>query len=226
MFAGFLLIGVCTALPRGAMAEPQNLQIQQEPSVVDAARHSRELKKNAASPASVITNDDLDTMRTKSDQRESKACVPPARQTGAANTCAIVAAETPERTATLSRYDSGSISEESEEAAAEDAEITKLKDQLTSAENSLFWQQRALLLDQNTVYTNPKYTTTLLGKTELNTAQLKIDQKQREIDSLKGPLADLEWGRWRRMQASGSENGSAAESYKSVPPSALILPQP
>ena len=174
----------------------------------------------------MITNDDLDTERAKSDQGGSKAGAPPARQTGPANTGEVVAAEAPKQAATLSRYDSGSISKESEEAAAEDAEIAKLKDQLASAENSLFWQQRALLLNQNTVYTNPKYTTTLVGKNELDNAQLKIDQKQREINSLKGPLADLEWRRWRRLQASGPENGSASESYKSVPPSALVLPQP
>jgi hypothetical protein len=226
MMAAFSLLTVCVVLPHGAKAEPQNLQNQREQSVVDAARHSRELKKNAAPPARVITNDDLDTERAKSDQGASNAGAPPARQTEAANTGAIVAAEAPNQGDILTRYDSGSKSKESEEAAAEDTEIAKLKDQLASAENSLFWQQRALLLDQNTVYTNPTYTTTLLGKTELETAQLKIDQKQREIDSLKGPLADLEWRRWRRMQASGSENGSAAESYKSVPPSALVLPQP
>jgi hypothetical protein len=226
MLAGSLLMGISAALPRGARAEPQNSQFQQEQSVVDAARHSRELKKNAAPPARVITNDDLDTVRAKSDQGGSNAGVPTARQKVSANTGEVVTAVAPKQAATLSRYDSGSVSKESEEAAAEEAEIAKLKDQLASAENSLFWQQRALLLDQNTVYTNPKYTTTLVGKNELDAAQSKIDQKQREIDELKGPLADLEWRRWRRLQASGPENGSAAESYKSVPPSALVLPQP
>jgi hypothetical protein len=219
-------MGVCASIPRGVRAEPQNSQIQEEQSVVDAARHSRELKKNAALPARVITNDDLDTVRAKSDHGGSNAGVPHARQTGAANTGATVEAEAPKQGDTLARYDSASKSKESEEAAAEDAEIAKLKDQLASAENSLFWQQRALLLDQNTVYTNPKYTTTLVGKNELDNAQLKIDQKQREIDSLKEPLANLEWRRWRRLQASGPENSSAGESYKSVPPSALVLPQP
>ena len=226
MLVGSLLIVVFAAFPREARAEPQNSQIEQEQSVVNAARHSREVKKNAAPPARVITNDDLDSERTKSDQGESNTRIPPARQTEAANTGAVVATETPKQAATLMRFDSGSKSNESEEAAAEDAEIAKLKDQLSSAENSLFWQKRALLLDQNTVYSNATYTTTLVGQTELDTAQLKIDQKQREVDSLKGPLADLEWRRWRRLQASGPEDGLVGESYKSVPPSALVLPQP
>jgi hypothetical protein len=209
-------------LPRGAAAEPQNSQIQQEQSVVDAARRSRELKKNAAPPAKVITNDDLDTERTKSGQGE----LPLTPQSEAPRAGAMLAAEAPKQTPTLARHDSRSKSKESEEAAAEDAEIARLTAQLAAAQNSLFWQRRELLLDQNTIYTNPAYTTTHVGQTELDNAQLKIDQKQREVDSLKGPLADLEWRRWRRMQASGSENGSAAESYKSVPPSALVLPQP
>jgi hypothetical protein len=226
MLAGSLLIVVCATLPREARAEPQNSQIEQEQSVVNAARHSRELKKKAAPPARVITNDDLDSARAKSVQGSPAPGIPPARQTEAANTGALVATETPKQAATLMRFDSGSESNESEEAAAEDAEIAKLKDQLASAENSLFWQKRALLLDQNTVYSNATYTTTLVGQTELDTAQLKIDQKQREVYNLKGPLADLEWRRWRRLQASSPENGSAGESYKSVPPSALVLPQP
>ncbi|HSS99361.1 MAG TPA: hypothetical protein VLK33_20140 [Terriglobales bacterium] len=226
MLAGSLLIVVCATLPREARAEPQNSQIEQEQSVVNAARYSRELKKKAAPPARVITNDDLDSARAKSVQGSPAPGIPPARQTEAANTGALVATETPKQAATLMRFDSGSESNESEEAAAEDAEIAKLKDQLASAENSLFWQKRALLLDQNTVYSNATYTTTLDGQTELDTAQLKIDQKQREVYNLKGPLADLEWRRWRRLQASSPENGSAGESYKSVPPSALVLPQP
>src|SRR5579864_7216820 len=116
MLAGSLLILVCPAFPREARAEPQNSQIPQEQSVVNAARHSRELKKNAAPPARVITNDDLDSARTKSDQGESNPRIPPARQTEAANTGALVATETPKQAATLMSFDSGSKSNESEEA--------------------------------------------------------------------------------------------------------------
>jgi hypothetical protein len=81
-------------------------------------------------------------------------------------------------------------------------------------------------LQQNTIYSNPAYTTTHAGKSDLESAQLQIDQIQEQVDSLKGPLADLEWRQWRRMQAGRPDNGSLEENYRAVPPAALVLPQP
>jgi hypothetical protein len=226
MLAVFLLLTVCAVLPRGVQAKPQDPLIQQNQSVVDAARRSREQKKNAAPPARVFTSDDLDREHANRDRDDFIVGALAAPQTESPRASAVAAAKAPDQAATSPNKESGSKRKESEEVAAEDAEIAKLGDRLASAQNSLFWQQRELLLDQNTVYTNPVYTTTHIGKAELDTAQLKIDQKQQEVDSLKGPLADVEWRQWRRMQASRPDNGTAVESYKSVPPSALVLPQP
>jgi hypothetical protein len=226
MLAVFFILTVCVVLPRGAQAEPQDSLIQQNQSVVDAARRSREQKKNAAPPARVFTNDDLDTEHAKRDREGFNVGALAAPQSESPSASAVAAAQAPNQAATSPNKESESKSKESEEAAAEDAEIAKLEDRLAAAQNSLFWQQRELLLDQNTIYSNPVYATTHIGKAELDTAQLKIDQKQQEIDRLKGPLADLEWRQWRRMQAGRPDDGTAVESYGSVPPSALVLPQP
>ena len=226
MLVVLLLLTGLTVQPREARAEPQDFQIQPNQSVVDAARRSREQKRNAVAPARVITNDDLDKERTKRPQEGKNADDQTAPQTEPPNVSSVDAAEARYQAATLPSNESGSKNKESEEAAAENAEIVKLKAELASAQNALNWQQRLFLLDQNTIYSNPAYTTTHVGKAELDSAKLQIEQKQQEIDRLKGPLANLEWRQWRRLQAGRSENGSAAENYKSVPPSALVLPQP
>jgi hypothetical protein len=225
-FVVVLLLAVCAVLPREAKAEPQVSQVQQNQSVVDAARRSREQTKNAAPSARVFTNDDLDTVHTKLDREGFSVGALAAPQTESPDASAVAASQAANHGTTSPNTESGSKSNESEEAAAEDAEIARLKDQLASAQNALTWQRRELLLDQNTIYSNPAYTATHAGKAELESAQLRIDQMQQEADRLKGPLANLEWRKWRRMQAGTPDNGSPAENYRSVPPSALVLPQP
>jgi hypothetical protein len=224
-FVVVLLLAVCAVLPRKAKAEPQVSQVQQNQSVVDAARRSREQTKNAAPLARVFTNDDLDTVHTKRDQEGFGVGTLAAPQKESPNASAAAAQESNHGTTSPNR-ESGSQSNESEEAAAEDAEIARLKDQLASAQNALTWQRRELLLDQNTIYSNPAYMATHAGKAELDSAQLRIDQMQQEVDRLKEPLANLEWRKWRRMQAGTPDTASPAENYRSVPPSALVLPQP
>jgi hypothetical protein len=226
MLVTLSLLTIGIKLPREAQAEPQDLEFQPTQSVVDAARRNREQKKNAAVPAKVITNDDLDKGHTKHPPDGKNIDALAARQTESPNASFLDAAEVHPQVATLTSDHPVSNSKESEEADAEDAEIAKLKAELASAQNALKWQQRELLLDQNTIYSNPAYTTTHVGKAELDSAKLQIEQTQQEIDRLKEPLANLEWWRWRRLQAGRSENGSTDENYKSVPPSALVLPQP
>jgi hypothetical protein len=228
MFVVCLPLTVCAMFPRVAKAQSQDLQIQQDQSVVEAARHSREQMKNAARPARVITNDDLDTKHPRRDQEDFNTGTSTSPQTESPNasTLASIKAETQVATSVNKKSISISGEEESERAADELAEIPKLKGQLSSTQNDLIWQQRELLLNQNTVFSNPSYTATHAGQSDLNSMQLQIDQKQKEIEALKGPLANLEWRQWRRSQAGRPENVSSAENYKSVPPSALVLPQP
>jgi hypothetical protein len=226
MFVVFLLLIVCTLFPREAKSEPQDPQNHQSLSVVDAARRSRELKKNAGPPARVFTNDDLDAEQTKRTRESFNAGALTTPQTESSNASAVGTAQAPNHDSTSSNKESISKSDESEEAAVEDAEIAILKDQLASAQNALTWQRRQFFLDQNTIYSNPAYTTTHAGKAELDSAQSQIDQIQQDVDGLKEPLANLVWRQWRRMQTGAPDNGSPGENYRSVPPSALVLPQP
>jgi hypothetical protein len=221
-----LLLTRCVMLPGKAKAQPQDSEIQQTQSVVDAARHSREIKRNAPTPAKVITNDDLDSLRAKGDHEDYYSHVLTSPRADSSNIDDLSVHRTPDRAAILNGGESAPNRQESDEAAAEIAEIARLTDRLDSAENALHWQQRQFLLLQNTVYSNPAYTTTQAGKSQLDSAQLQIEETQQEIESLKEPLAELEWRHWRRKQAERSENGSAAEEYNSPPPSVFVLPKP
>lgn len=225
-FFVFLVVAMYILPLCEAMAKQQDSQMQQNQSVVEAAHRSRELKRHAANPARVITNDDLERGRLSPNHEDPKGGAPTQPPTDSTNFDPVTATKTTNQPATSANSGSGSENYESKEAAAEDAEIARLKAQLDSAENALNWQQRQLLLEQNTIYSNPAYTTTRVGKAELDLAKSQIEQKQQEIESLKGPLANLEWRKWRRMQAGLSGNDSGIENYKSVPPSALVLPKP
>jgi hypothetical protein len=222
----FLLLAACTLFPREASAVPQDLKNQQNQSVVDAARRSREQKKNAATPPRVITNDDLDAGHIKRGQEGFNVDALTSLETESSVPSAVTPAESPNQAAASANNESGSKEKESEEAAANEAETVRLKDLIASVQNDLYWQRREHLLNQNTVYSYAFYATTRVGKAELDSAQLQIDQRQQELESLRGPLANLEWRQWRRSQAGRTESASPAEAYKSVPPSALVLPQP
>jgi hypothetical protein len=226
MLLCFVMFWQSTVLPSVANAEPQDLQAQRNQSVVEAARRSRELKKNAAQPARVITNEDVENETAKRARNDLNFPGLAAPQTESHNTNVATGTDAPSQTATSVNKDARLKSVELAEAAADDAEIARLKNKLVSTQNSLDWQRRQLLLDQNTIYSNPGYATTHAGKAEIDAAELQIDEKQQEIDSLKGSLADLVWRQWRRMQEHAAESGSQADANSSVPPSALVLPQP
>jgi hypothetical protein len=226
VFAAFLSLAICTSRTCECKAGAQDSQAQQNQSVVDAARRSREQKKTTAPPARVWTNDDFETQHTNHARKDFTELAPASPQGEPGNPRAGGTAKAPDQAPDAIKNAPGTNSKESEEAAAEDAEIARLKKELASAENALTWRRRQFLLQQNTIYSNPAYTTTHAGKSDLESAQLQIDQIQQQVDSLKGPLANLEWRQWRRTQSVRTDSGSPEENYRPVPPAALVLPQP
>ena len=233
-----MFLMVCAVLPFAAKARTQDSQSPQNQSVADVARRSREQKKNAARQSRVITNDDVDRGHSEPGQDRVNIGAPAAPQTGATS-ASTIAAEAADRAITSAEIESEIKSKESEEAAAEAAEIVKLKeqlaevaeilrlkDQLAEAQNQLKWQQRELMLEEHTIYSNPNYTDYRTGQATLNTEQQRINERQQEIEALKGSLAELEWRQWRRKQAFRSKSSSPVESYKSASPPTPPPPQP
>jgi hypothetical protein len=208
-----IFLTACVALSYPAKA--QDSQTQQNQPVADAARRNAEQKKSAARRPRVITNDDLDAEYFKPRQEGLNVGAPPSPQTNAPSAGAA-AAKVTDRSVTSAKNESGPKGKESEEAAAEDAEIVRLKKQIAEAENDLNWQQREFALDENSYYSNPNYPPA--EKAKLDSEQVRINERQREIERLKAPLPRLEWLQWRRRQAELAESASPAVSGGSAAP--------
>jgi len=198
MLLSVVLFETCVVLL--CPAEAQDSQAQQDQSVADAARRSREQKKNATRQSRVISNDDLD-MKYFSPGEERLNLSAPARlkiEARAANGVAAASSESlPDARDSL-------LAEVArlKEKVAEDAEVAKLKELIAESEERLKWQQRELALDQDTVYSNPNYTDSKKGKAKLDSEQQLIDERQQEIKGLKANLSLLE--ERRRQTASAA----------------------
>jgi hypothetical protein len=206
MLSSGVLFTACVALPCVVGAQPQDSQTQQDQSVADAARRSREQKKNARKQSRVISNEDLDTEYFKPGQEGLYLGAPAKSKTEARSASGAVTTEAADQAATSTNKEPRPKDVDSEEAAAEDAEIAKRKKEIAEAEEAVKWQQRELALDQDTIYSNPNYTDFRTGKAKLDSEQQRISERQREIEGLKAHLAELEERRGRRKQAAPSEN--------------------
>jgi hypothetical protein len=201
-----VLFTACVALPCVAEAQPQDSQTQQVQSIADAARRSREQKKNARKQSRVISNEDLDTEYFKSGQEGLYLAAPTTSKTEGLSASGAVTTDAADQAAPSANKEPRPKDVDSEEAVAEDAEIAKLKEEIAEAEEDLKWQQRELALNQDTVYSNPNYTDLKTGKAKLDSEQQRINERQQEIEGLKAHLAELEERRGRRKQAAPSEN--------------------
>ena len=186
MLLSVVLLTACAALP--CTAKPQDSQTQQGQSVTDAARRSREQKKKVARQSRVISNEDLDTEYFKPGQEGLNLGAASSLRTEAPS----AGTEAADQAATSANKGSRPKGKDCEEAAAEDAEIAKLKEQIAEAEEHLKWQQRELALDQDIVYSNPNYTDSRTGKGKLDSEQQRINERQQEIQGLKANLALLQ----------------------------------
>lgn len=183
---------LCLVLASFAVAHPQDAQTQQGQSIADAARQSREQKKNAAKQARVISNEDLDLEYFKRGQEGFDFGLPAKTTTEEPSVNAVAATDAAGSASIPADKEAGTKDKSAEEAAAEGAEITKLKEKIKETEEKLKWQQREFALDQDTVYSNPNYTDLQTGKARLNSEQQAINDRQQEIEGLKATLAELE----------------------------------
>jgi chromosome segregation ATPase len=198
MLLSVVLFATCVVLP--CPAEGQDSQNQQDQSVADAARRSRERKNNPTRQSRVITNDDLDMKYFKPGEEGLKLSALAGLKTEAPSASGVAAASS--ESLPVARDSLLAEVARLKEQVAEDAEIAKLKEQIAEAEEHLKWQQRELALDQDTVYSNPNYTDSKTGKARLDSEQQRINERQQEIEGLKAHLAVLQE---RRRQAVTAE---------------------
>jgi hypothetical protein len=176
-----VLLALALVAP-AAMAQSQDAQSQ---SIADAARRSRDLKKNSAKSSRVITDDDLAKKNTQPGEQGAPSEAQPTAETQPPTAEAPAATET---TATATPPADANA----EDHSAEARELGRLKAELAQAQKELDLDQRELALDQDTHFSNPDYQHDDTGKAKLARDQQQINDKQQEIDRLKTRIAALQ----------------------------------
>lgn len=181
--SGLLLL---LALPvEMASAQQQQASQQQSDSIADAARRSREQKKEQAKPGKVWDND---TMPTKpgtvnvvgqSAPSSDASGNPPAATSqaagGASESGAAKGSEKPAK-----------------DVKALQASIAAAKDQLQSVKTELDILQRKYNLDSQMYYGKPNYAADTDGAAKLADEKSQIDAKQQEVDAAQKKVSELE----------------------------------
>lgn len=191
----FALLGASICLPVVPRAQSQDSSQSpsQDSSVADAARRSRDKKKNPSTSSKaikVITDDDLAQRNYQPgpDVLNLGAAANQERIPG--STEAAAGSETADKAAVQDTKEAQE--QDAREAKEQEAEIAKLKLQLAEAQKDLDLAQRQLALDQDTYFANPEYAHDVAGKAKLNAEKQQIADKQQEIEGLKSRLAALE----------------------------------
>lgn len=172
-----ILLGAAFVAP-SAFAQSQDAQSQ---SIADAARRSRDLKKNSAKSTKVITDDDLEKKNPQ-----------PAEQAAAGDAQPSADTQAPGPGGTNSGAATGKPPAPAPDTSEEARELARLKAELAEALKELDLDQRELALDQDTHLSNPDYQHDSSGKAKVDSDQQEINDKQQEIDRLKTRMAALE----------------------------------
>jgi hypothetical protein len=203
------LLAVGISLPIAAVAQSQDGQSQQsgsqDSSVADAARRSREKKKNPAKSAKVITDEDLDKRNFPAGNEGLNVGSAPRLETEPPSAQAVAAAEAAD-------------SNTEQQAAAQDAQITRLKEEVAAAEKDLDFAKRGFALDQDSFQSNPDYAHDTAGKAKLQDEKQQIADKQQEVERLKAKLAALEELKNHRKGSRTQAAPAQTETPPSTPP--------
>jgi hypothetical protein len=201
--AALATAAVC--LPSAARAQSQGAGSQQSGSqdsaVADAARRSRDKKKNSTKPTKVITDEDLD-----------KKNYPPGQDGLNVGSAPQLETQPPSPQAIASEQQA------SKDAAEQDPEIARLKDQVKDAETDFDLSKRQLALDQDSYFSNPDYARNAAGKAKLDGEKQQIIDKQQEMERLKLRLAALEESKGARKPARAQAPPRQTETPASPPP--------
>lgn len=184
------LLGASICMLTAALARSQEWQspqsTSQDSSVADAARRSRDKKKNpsaSSKPSKVITDDDLDRVHFQPGPDVLNVGASAKSETEQASRQGVAAAEA---------ADNASEQDLLKQAKEQEAEIAGLKVQIAEAEKDLDLVRRQLALDQDTYLANPDYAHDVAGKAKLDGEKQQINDKQQDIERLKTRLAALE----------------------------------
>lgn len=174
MTAAFAFVALTAGL---ACAQQDSSQSSTGDSLAEAARKARAEQKTEPKPKKVFTNDDIPSPPPPSTDASAKAATQPAG--GQAD---VEGPGTPEETANNPKSE-----------AYWRKRFQKQHDKISQAEQELDVLQRELNKDQVQYYNDPqKALMQQHDRSDINDKTTKIDAKQKEIDSLKQGLSDLE----------------------------------
>lgn len=172
-FGALVLVGAFLPV---ALSRSQDSQ-----SVAEAARRTREKKRDAAKPAKVITDETLEVK--KGDVQSAVAEEP--QIAGAPDQ-----AKQPVNGVASPATTVGKTQAAKDEKAKK--EIAAVKEQLKDALSDLDLLQRENRLDQDTYYSKPNFASDNAGKQKLEDEQQRMSDQRQEIERLKAKLADLQ----------------------------------
>jgi hypothetical protein len=174
--AALLLAGWCGT----ARAQSQG---DSAPSVAEAARKARELKKENAKPARTITNDDLPTGPAGDVANGAVSGTPTANGGEAAMPAANEGGEK-----TPAANDEQAKQQKAEYAPA----LERAKKQLATALSELDIMQRKLALDSDSYYSKTDYANDKDGKANLDAEAQQINEKKQAVEEWKARVAELQ----------------------------------
>jgi hypothetical protein len=181
-----ILLASLLTIPLAASAQSQDASQsdQQQDPLAAAARRAREQKKDQPKAAKVWDNDNIPSgsggVSVVGDSGQSGA--PPSDL------------NTPDQQQDQTRAANSDeqAKPDDKEKAAKAAALDAAKQQLESLKTDLDILQRKLLLDQQTYYGKPDYSSDKAGAAALKAEQDQIDLQQQQVDDLQKKIDDLE----------------------------------
>lgn len=175
-------------------AQAQN---DQQESVADAARRAREQKKEAAKPATVITNDTLEPPKAEAPATPTTPAAAAPAATATTETSAAPAAPAATSTTTAApgseQQAAGPaatppVGETPAEEAAKGGELEALKQQIKELQSEVDLVQRQVALANEAFYSKPDFSKDEEGKAKLDAMKNDLAQKMDELEQLKAKL--------------------------------------
>jgi hypothetical protein len=210
------LVSAAVELPVAARTASQDAASQQsssqDASVADAARRNRDKKKNP-SPSSksskVLTDDDLVRKSNQPGQDVLNLGASPTPETESADSKPAASAEAANETS----------QKQAKDAAEQEAQIAKLKLEITEAENGLDFARRQLALDQDSYFSQTDYARDTAGKAKLDDEKQGVSDRQQKIEKLKSRLAVLEESKGgAKNERSRAPEPTQTQEQPSTPP--------
>lgn len=186
-----LAVPLAWATPRLASAQAT----QSQDPLAAAARRAREQQKNQPKPAKVWDNDNIP-------KAGGVNVVGPATETEASS----AAAKAPEAKAKESSKESAESAKEKK--ADLNADLEAAKKNLKSLQTDLNFAQRKYVLDQQSFYQNPNYSSDASGAAALQDEQNQIDDKKQAVQDAKDKVADLE----AKLAAASDSGGNSSDN--------------